>query len=88
MAVGPRTAVGFSGGTASPLPPAARGSGECCELPSGVPANAFWCILSSKIASGDNFFDYLFRLKKWKWCTLKLAVCLIIESHRKYLTLE
>ena len=51
-------------------------------------ANAFWCILSSKIASGDNFFDYLFQLKKWKWRTLKLAVCLIIESHRKYLTLK
>jgi len=33
-------------------------------------ANAFWCILSSKIAFGSNFFDYLFQLTKWKWCTL------------------
>ena len=33
-------------------------------------ANAFWCILSSEITSGSNFFDYLFKPKKLKWCTL------------------
>jgi len=31
---------------------------------SSLVANAYWCILSSKIASGGNFFDYLFQLKK------------------------
>jgi len=69
------------------------GLGSAVSSPSGIrwlrpDVNAFWCILSSKIASGDNFFDYLFQLKKWKWCTLKLEVCLIIENHRKYLTLD
>jgi len=77
----------------APSPPAARGSGSAVSSPSGVrgkaPATkAFWCILSSKIAYGGNFFNYLFQLKKWKWCTLKLAVSLIIENHRKYLSLE
>jgi len=41
-------------------------------------ANAFWCILSSEIASGSNFFDYLFKLKKLKWCTLMhFEICLL-----------
>jgi len=58
-----------------------------------VPANAFLCILSSEIASSSNFFDYLFKLKKMKWCTLMhFEICLhfrcAIENHRKYLTLE
>jgi len=47
------------------------GLGERCKLSSRVwgkaPAtNAFWCILSLKIAYGGNFFDNLFQLKKWK----------------------
>jgi len=50
-----------------------------------------------EVENRGNFFDYLFQLKKWKWCTflciLKYAytvllVCVIIENHRKYLTLE
>jgi len=57
-------------GTVSPSPPAARGSGERCKLPQwgsgrspALTANAFWCSLSSEIASGSNFFNYLFKLK-------------------------
>ena len=90
--------MGFWEGAVSPYPPAecvvVCGSVVACKLPVWGPANAFRCILSSKIASGGNFFDYLFQLKKWKWCTLMhfempiLMVCLIIENHRKYPTLE
>jgi len=51
---------GFWVGAASPpLPPAARGLWSTVRSP-----NAFRCILSSKIASGGHFLDYLFQLKK------------------------
>jgi len=56
-------------------------------------ANAFWCILSSKIASGGNFFRlFISAGKKVEmvhfdafWNMPILPVCLIIENHRKYL---
>jgi len=69
---GPRVGMEFWGGEqwAPASPPAARGSWERCKLPRWGTANAFWCILSSEIASDSNFFDYLFKLKKLKWCTL------------------
>jgi len=93
---GPKTR-GFGRGAESPLPPAARGSGSAVSSPSGIrgkapAANAFWYILSSKITSGGNSFDYLFQLKQLKWCTLMLEcgnlVCLISEDHQKYPSLE
>jgi len=81
----------FLEGAVSPLPWwwATRGSGVMGS------ANTFWCILSSKIASGDNFLRLFSLGEKVEmvhfdafWNMLILTVCLIIENHRKYPTLE
>ena len=66
MPAGPRTGGEVLGGAAST--PLHQLLGVCGSAVSSLATNAIWC----RIASGGTFFNYLFQLKKWKWCTLML----------------
>jgi len=70
-------------GRGSELPPHQMLGGLWSGVSSPMATNAFWCILSWKIASGSNFFDYLFQLKNWKWCTLCWNAAVGVPNDRK-----
>jgi len=80
---------GVFGRGSKPLSPlAARGSGlSAVSSPSGCHKCIFvYFELENRIWRQQ--FRLFISSEKWKWCTLKLAVSLIIENHRKYLSLE
>jgi len=58
--------VEFWGGDSEPGDLRSAVSSRCGVWAKAPAANAFLCILSSEIASGSNFFDHLFKLKKLK----------------------